>query len=852
MGENRQLIEGKFRMRIPEGLLFRKRVMEQMDACFKERPVLMLYGAGGTGKTAAAYQYAQSRYPGQYYYLRFDADDNEPERFCRYMGETMCRAGVLCEKPGDGIYSGDGQPAALMEDIICGLQSCGQGKLFILDQMHELVNPSISDAFARFFSYLPDTGRVIVISRESVQDALCEYLMKSEIRILTPAGLRMDSSEIQALFGTRRISSKKAREIQEQTEGWCGAVHIVHLYFSDADHPEEIHDWDNPYLIQYIAIHFWNGINGQVRELYMNGWAFPYLTEAFCSEILDIRADTQLLEQLRMMGLLKYDMRMRSYSIPDILKRFLLKTHAGKKPDAVRVRNAAEWYVQQGIIDGTLRMLYQMGNICLLREYLLKYGPKAARFLRQEELARMVDVIGDHPVEPMLMYLRGLLHLWKGEREKFRSVLRRVKDFYKAEEADRLKWAEVYLNLLYEDSECGILEWLDIGEKLTKQTGPVRLYAAADGNPGICFGNRELSELFIHDKKTNQINAEKWKCILGNDGKRLLEIAGMEYMLESDGEKRILQKANENIVQAVRSDASVDELLGYAGIIFKLIRNGHHRGDYQEILRQITASVYRQGYGRAMENLTAAGKVTAGVSGEKEQLIQWLKYEILPEYDLVTRESAYVNMMRGRALMLMMQYEQAQTVFQKTAAYYESDRQILMCARCLFGQAAALYELGEKSEAIKIFARAITLGTKYRYTSIYTEYGKTGVALIEEFQKMTGVVQEKSFSRKKKYYYGNVLTASYEGYHSILLRNARKEMRFTGDMAEKDQMRDALTMTEMLILKYISDGYSNKQIGEMMNIQLTTVKTHVYSIYKKLEVSSRVMAINKAKELKII
>ena len=117
---------------------------------------------------------------------------------------------------------------------------------------------------------------------------------------------------------------------------------------------------------------------------------------------------------------------------------------------------------------------------------------------------------------------------------------------------------------------------------------------------------------------------------------------------------------------------------------------------------------------------------------------------------------------------------------------------------------------------------------------------------------MTGVVQEKSFSRKKKYYYGNVLTASYEGYHSILLRNARKEMRFTGDMAEKDQMRDALTMTEMLILKYISDGYSNKQIGEMMNIRLTTVKTHVYSIYKKLEVSSRVMAINKAKELKMI
>ena len=125
--------------------------------------------------------------------------------------------------------------------------------------------------------------------------------------------------------------------------------------------------------------------------------------------------------------------------------------------------------------------------------------------------------------------------------------------------------------------------------------------------------------------------------------------------------------------------------------------------------------------------------------------------------------------------------------------------------------------------------------------------------MIEAYRKITGLDDNLSMAgRKKKYYYGNVMTASYEGYHSILLRKARKEMRYGQSQEEKDQVRTALTMTEVLILQYIANGYSNKEIGKKMNIRLTTVKTHVYSIYRKLDVSSRVMAINRAKALNIL
>lgn len=236
--------------------------------------------------------------------------------------------------------------------------------------------------------------------------------------------------------------------------------------------------------------------------------------------------------------------------------------------------------------------------------------------------------------------------------------------------------------------------------------------------------------------------------------------------------------------------------------------------------------------------------------------IKWLEYlrvERSLQNEWVDTTNLYIKFMQARGYLNVMQYERARICFKSTAAYSELIGQTWLCVGSLFGQAAAVWEQGETQEAVKMSAQALTMGIQYKYTGIFTEYGQTGVRLIEAYRKMTGLDDNLSMAgRKKKYYYGNVMTASYEGYHSILLRKARKEMRYGQSQEEKDQVRTALTMTEVLILQYIANGYSNKEIGEKMNIRLTTVKTHVYSIYRKLDVSSRVMAINRAKALNIL
>jgi len=59
---------------------------------------------------------------------------------------------------------------------------------------------------------------------------------------------------------------------------------------------------------------------------------------------------------------------------------------------------------------------------------------------------------------------------------------------------------------------------------------------------------------------------------------------------------------------------------------------------------------------------------------------------------------------------------------------------------------------------------------------------------------------------------------------------------------------EKLTLREQLIVQRLLDGYKNKEIANDFSISEHTVKSHIYSIYKKIKVRNRVHAINLARQ----
>lgn len=61
-----------------------------------------------------------------------------------------------------------------------------------------------------------------------------------------------------------------------------------------------------------------------------------------------------------------------------------------------------------------------------------------------------------------------------------------------------------------------------------------------------------------------------------------------------------------------------------------------------------------------------------------------------------------------------------------------------------------------------------------------------------------------------------------------------------------------LTKREREILEYLATGASNKEIARSLGVSPNTIKTHVASLYLKLEVSGRGKAVEAARSLSLI
>jgi len=61
-----------------------------------------------------------------------------------------------------------------------------------------------------------------------------------------------------------------------------------------------------------------------------------------------------------------------------------------------------------------------------------------------------------------------------------------------------------------------------------------------------------------------------------------------------------------------------------------------------------------------------------------------------------------------------------------------------------------------------------------------------------------------------------------------------------------------LTPRECQILQQLASGQSNKELARSLGVSPNTVKTHIASLYAKLEVRNRVEAIEKARWLALI
>ena len=68
-------------------------------------------------------------------------------------------------------------------------------------------------------------------------------------------------------------------------------------------------------------------------------------------------------------------------------------------------------------------------------------------------------------------------------------------------------------------------------------------------------------------------------------------------------------------------------------------------------------------------------------------------------------------------------------------------------------------------------------------------------------------------------------------------------------MRRNEARLSRLTRREREVLSLLVEGYTNKEIAQRINREEITIKTHLKSIYRKLNISNRVQAVRVVFEL---
>jgi LuxR family maltose regulon positive regulatory protein len=152
-------------------------------------------------------------------------------------------------------------------------------------------------------------------------------------------------------------------------------------------------------------------------------------------------------------------------------------------------------------------------------------------------------------------------------------------------------------------------------------------------------------------------------------------------------------------------------------------------------------------------------------------------------------------------------------------------------------EALALRTLDETERALDALSQALWLAEPEGYVR----------TLIDEGRPMAALLRQAGLRGVASHHVGQLLAAFGSGE-----REPRPMEEAAPQAMPSSAFVEALTEREVEVLRLIDVGLSNREVADRLYISLNTVRTHVKSLYGKLNVHSRTQAISRARDLGLL
>lgn len=873
-------------------LVPRLRLSQRLAEALTRGPSLILVSApAGFGKTTLLSDWLQYlSIPTAW--LSLDQADNDIARFLAYLKAAVQRiypAASQLVATGPGAVTSV-ETRSLLTALVNEISSAERAGVLVLDDYHMIDSPAVHSAVAFLVDHLPAQLHLVIAGRTDPPLPLAGLRAHNRLLELRTADLSFTAAEAATFLNEVMdlgLSETDVRVLEERTEGWIAGLQMAALSLQGrADRSGFVQAFagSHRFVLDYLIEEVLNRQPPEVQDFLLKTSILTLLTAPLCDTLTD-RMDSQTvlqyLEQANLFIVPLDDERRwyrYHYLFADLLRARLLQT----QPELVAGlrRRSSEWLEREGLIVEAVLQAQAAHDLDQVVRLIEIHGPTLIAHGEFNTLGQWLDALPLHLMEahPWLCVQHARLHVpasqftvaeqmlhtaeqalptvSDSEAKRLRGHIAAIRcemmlflgnleqaEIFAQEALDNLaadvvqdvmvrsltaKHLAYMLRLNYELTRA--LEWINEAVVCSQRTGDLH-----DNVSALCelaLLHRDRGELRLAATTARQALqlAEKHARHKG----ALLPTAGEAHMCLGEilREWNRLPEALQHFHRAVEINRDQGQPEAIVLAQLSLSRGLLAAGDHEGALRAIhEARQAAQGFPTLY--IVYIGSFEANIflaQGKMEAAAQWLEEsraigadELLIRYRYIGYAFAHVLTAQGKypeALLLLTDMQQA------TAGKGAIWTDIATWA-CL---ATTLYRRGRGELALSAVERALTLAEPEGFKRVF----------LDEGLPMHEVLEHAATRGKHLPYVTQLLDAF-----------ARDEARQV-KIAMAQLLAEPLTGRELEVLRLLATGQSNAAIAQTLVITSETVKKHLKNIYGKLDVHSRVAAVNRAREIGLL
>ena len=886
--------------RLPSAAIPREDLLARLDAGLTKK-VSLLSAPTGFGKTTLVCMWIASRdFPSAW--MTLDDHDNDSTRFWTYVISALRTFDSSVGKNSLSALMASQPPSfqTLLTPLINDLARLKEPCVLVLEDYHAITSTEINEAVAFLIQHLPEPLHLVLTTRSDPALPLAILRVRDELLEINTTHMRFSQEETEAFLHTAIQADVPASTVDtlvQKTEGWAAGLRLVVLSLQNKSSPADIEQLiqsfsgSDRYVADYLIKEVFESQPEAIQSFLFKTCFFTRLTDSLCDALTDTNDSAAALERLARDNLFIVQLERGSdqtwYRYHPLFAesiQYLAKQRLDETSIQSLFEKASGWYEYHGLFDEAVETalaakLFRRA-ISLIEKFIeihditelqtlgrwLENIPQDEILLRPTicftyaqvtlystdrfapaTVARLEPYLGaaesawrseeNHQRLGQVLSFRGIVVWWQGDFPKAFAYARQSLD--ELPKYDVLWRGNSLLIVSYEAlNEGRILEAQD--QVLEARA----LLGAAQNNYGVLAAIQILSQIFYWQGDLGQAEQLNHQIVT--------EAVGEESMLDDQGFAALsladIAYEKNDLVEAEHFGTRALELAGQRGnellqtqATIRLAYIEAARNDFEsagELLKPLVGSLQHPALLREIQEAQSRLFILSG------DILAALGWQALISND----KEIILNVQKEREAFTLARLKIAEDKAMEALAILK-DRatdaakngrvRSQITAWCL--EALAHYANSDLMQATKTLDEALAIGQAKGFRRIFLDEGRRMAALL---QAILPSLPNWSLSR-----FATTLLRSFSPEATAHLTATSSRLALSG---VEGVPIEALSQQELRVLRLLVAGLSNADIAQELVVSINTIKTHVKSIYRKLNVSSRDEAREMARELRLL